>query len=393
MKMFVHRHAAMTSAGRGLSRPVLLLAMVVVALVSAACSVTPRQILSPPALAHDGAVPAVPDVDLLALTPQMQAFLDRYILPYEYPDTRLDLLTLAVGPSGLLGYRYENEHSLPAGEAFAARAGNCLSFANMLVALARAAGLQAEYQEVLVQRDWSSHENMVLLAKHINVVITGRHVSYVVDITRQKLESDTDRRRLSDHEAVALYHNNLGVEALLQHELPSAHAHFVKAIETAPGMASPWVNLGVVLSRNGQFDDAAYAHRAALQLDPDETAALSNLYDVHLARGDAASAMLVEQKVERYRRQNPYYLLKLSDEALSETRYQDSLALLENAISKKRNDHRLHFALARTQYLTGQRAAAEDSYRRARELAPQTALAQYARPLLELIEESAAVRR
>lgn len=357
-------------------------------LTLAACSSNPPRPLAPPALDHAGPEIAVPEVELLELTPEMQAFLDRYVLPYENLDTRLDLLTLSLGRHGALGFRYDNNRSLSAAEAFGARSGNCLSFANLLVAMARRAGLKAEYQQVYVPRDWISRDNTILLEKHVNVIVSGRHKAYVMDITGQDPGPDAHRQVLSDAEAQALYYNNLGVEALLAGDLPTAHAWIVEALGIAPGMAGPWVNLGVVLSRNGQLDDGAFAHRAALRIDPGETAALSNLYDIYLARGEFERAAEVQQRVERYRRQNPYYLLKLSDEAIAATRYQESLDLLKRALSKKQDDHVFHFALARGQYLAGEISAAEESYRRARELAPGYLLARYERPLPELIEES-----
>ena len=68
------------------------------------------------------------------------------------------------------------------------------------------------------------------------------------------------------------------------------------------------------------------------------------------------------------------------------------MSLLERAIRKKEDDHYLHFALAKTQYLSGEEAAAKNSLIRARELAPRDMLAYYARPLGELIAEEKAER-
>ncbi len=75
----------------------------------------------------------------------------------------------------------------------------------------------------------------------------------------------------------------------------------------------------------------------------------------------------------------------LSDEALEQARFEESIRLLQRAIRKKKNDHMLHFALAKTQYLSGERAAAEGSLIRARELAPANMIAYYGLPLDELI--------
>ena len=106
-----------------------------------------------------------------------------------------------------------------------------------------------------------------------------------------------------------------------------------------------------------------------------------------LEQGNWEAAQNLQAKVEKYRRANPYYLLYLSDEALALEQYDEAISLLRRAIKKKKDDHTLHFALAKTQYLSGEKTAAENSLARARELAPQDMLVYYARPLNELIVE------
>jgi Flp pilus assembly protein TadD len=196
------------------------------------------------------------------------------------------------------------------------------------------------------------------------------------------------RRFLQDHEAAALYFNNLGAEALLRADLPTAHAYLVRAIHTAPEMADAWSNLGVVLARNEQLADAEMAYRTALGLDPGERTALANLYDLKLRQEDYAAAEKLQARVERYRQENPYYLLRLGKEALEQQRFDDSIELLSKAITKKQDDPELHFALARSQYLSGNRAAAELSLGRARELAPAGLLMNYQRPLDDLLHQT-----
>ncbi len=117
---------------------------------------------------------------------------------------------------------------------------------------------------------------------------------------------------------------------------------------------------------------------------------MSNLYEVHVEQGDLVAAGDYKSRVDRYRSRNPYYLLYLSNEALELNRYDESISLLERAIKKKQDDHLLHFAMARTQYLSGETIAAEYSLDRARELAPQNMMVYYRRPLDELIAEEQA---
>jgi tetratricopeptide (TPR) repeat protein len=361
--------------------------LLVCMLMLGACASPQLVKTTPPPLLNMGPEQQVPDVDVLAVSPAMDEFLTRYVLEYSNTQTRLYLLMRAVTSGGVLGFDYDESLTLTASDAFDRRAGNCIGFANMMIALARRAGLKAEYQEVFRQLEWSSHEDTMLLIKHINVVVESRSYTYVLDASGVKINPNTRRRIIGDNYAKALYLNNIGAVALLNNDLLTAHAYLSKAIDTEPQITDPWVNMGVVFGRNEQMDDAEMAFHTALQIDDSEYAALSNLYEVYIAQEDLESAENLQAKVEKYRSKNPYYLLKLSDEALELAHFEESISLLERAIRKKKDDHLLHFALAKTQYLSGEIAAAEGSMIRVRELAPEYMLTYYGQPLDVLIAE------
>lgn len=344
--------------------------------------------LTPPPLNNQGAAVHVEDVDVLAVSPAMEEFLERYILKYSSMQTRLELLTYSVTSSGVLGFDYDERRTLTAAKAFETRSGNCIGFANMMVALARRAGLKARYQEVFRRPEWSDYEDdTVLLVKHINVVIETHRNIWVVDVSGIKIHPTARRRLIDDSYAKALYLNNIAVDSLLENDLPTAYAYMYSAIEADYQATDPWVNMGVIYGRNNQLDDAVFAFNHALQVDSNEYSALSNLYEVYIEQEDFESAADLESRVERYRSKNPYYLLKLSDEALELDQFEESISLLQKAIRKKDNDHKLHFALAKTQYLSGEVVEAESSLVRARELAPEDMVVYYDRPLGELVSE------
>jgi len=341
----------------------------------------------PPTLRNSGPDIQVADIDVLALSPEMNEFLERYILPYSRKRTRALLLMDSVSPNGVLGFDYEDRLTLTAAEAFERRTGNCIGFANMMIALARKAGLEAEYQEITRRPEWSSRNDTVLVIKHVNVIMSSPDVTWVVDVSGLRFSQELARRIAEDNYAKALYLNNLGAEALLNYNLPTAHAYLSKAIETEPHMSDPWVNMGVVFGRNEQLEDAKFAFKRALQIDGSASSAMSNLYEVYVAQEDYEAALNLQKKVERYRRDNPYYLLKLSDEALAQEQFEESINLLQRAIREKDNDHMLYFALAKTQYLSGELESAEDNLVRARQLAPKNMMTRYDRPLNELVVE------
>jgi len=356
--------------------------------VLTACATQRPVDTTPPPLLNSGPEIQVADVDVLEVTPQMEAFLERYILPYSDPETRLNLLTLAVTSSGVLGFDYDEARTLTAAQAFDTRSGNCIGFANMMIALARGAGLEADYQEVFRRPEWTSREDTLLLIKHINVVVSSPRYSYVIDVSGVEIRPSERRRIIPDPYAKALYYNNIGAEALLGDELPTAWAYLVTAIDTQPDLPDPWINLGVVYGRNEQLNEAELVYQTALQIDHSEYSAMNNLYEVYLVQENTEAAEDLRVKVEKYREKNPYYLMKLSEDSLEMGQYEESIKLLQRAIKKKDNDHILYFAMAKTQYLSGQTVAAQNSLHRARELAPQKMLTYYNRPLKELVLEN-----
>jgi len=365
--------------------PVRVALLLFMTLLLGACSSVQVTRPTPPPLLNSGPEIQVADVDVLAVSPAMDEFLERYILKYDDKQTRLYLLANSVTSNGILGFEYDVNYTLTASEAFERRTGNCIGFANMMVALARRAGLKAKFQEVLRQPVWFSHDDTVLVIKHTNVIVESPRYTFVLDVSGIKINPSMQRREITDDYAKALYLNNIGAEALLRDDLPTAHAYLSSAIAVEPTLVDSWVNMGVVFGRNEQLDDAVTVYNQALNIDPTTQSALSNLHEIYIEQGDLESAKILQARVDRYRQRNPYHLLNLSEEALEQARFEDSLRLLKKAIRKKDDEHLLYFAMAKTQYLSGEYAAAEESLNRARELAPADIVAEYDRPWIELV--------
>ena len=346
----------------------LLTVLGLIALVAACSSIRPRQPDIPALAGHAAA--EIPDVELLSLTPEMRAFAKRYAK--SGPGSSGDgwkLAYAALDPY-LLDFEYDPRVTLTAAEAFQARRGNCLTFSGLFIALARDAGLDAWYQEVTVQPEWSAVNETLLVSKHVNAVVAQRGSRYVIDVSRRQRTPLEKTRRLGDDEALAQYYNNLGADALLENDLALAYGYFHKALQARPGLSYVWSNLGVVLRRNGQNADATFAYQAALEQDPDNSVALNNLHILYTEQGKLDAAAVLQRTVERNRRNNPYYLLHLAEVAGEEQRWADAIDLLNRAIQLEAREYRFHYALAQAQYHAGNTEVARSSLNRARELAP-----------------------
>ena len=309
--------------------------------------------------------------EVIGVSPEMEKFLERYVPAGLSGKDQTWALAHAVLDPMLLGFKYDSTRTLTAETAFGLKTGNCLAFSNMLVALARQAGMEAWYQEVEVTPQWSAEEDILVLSKHINVVIRGGSWEYVLDVSGLKQSNFKRVRKLRDAEAKAQYFNNLGADALFDNDLPRAWAYFAESIRTEPDLAYVWSNLGVVLNRNGQREDAKALYRHALQINSNEAIAANNLIMIYTNEENFAAAEALESKLEQHRRRNPYYLMELANGAVAEERYRESIKLLKQSIELKEKEYQFHLALARTLRLSGKPTAAQESLDRARQLAPE----------------------
>jgi len=348
-----------------------LMGAIVLVVLLGACTTAPVRVPGVPALENQVAN-EIPDVDLLRVSPQMREFADRYGHSSHGEGSRAWSLAYAALDPYLLDFEYDPHITLPADEAFETGRGNCLTFSSLFVAMAREVGLIAWYQEVKIPPVWSNVNQTMLVSKHVNAVVRDRKRNFTVDVSGRKKPAVEQVRRLSDTEAKAQYFNNLGADALIDENLPLAHAYFSKGLESDSQAAYIWSNLGVVLRRNGQTEDAILAYQTAMGLEPQQAVPLNNLYTIYEEDGYQELAEGLRVKVERNRRKNPYYLHYLAEVANEEQRYSDAIKLLSRAIDIDGNEYRFYFTLAQTQFLSGKTDVAHENLEQARRLAPDT---------------------
>jgi len=313
----------------------------------------------------------IPDVDLLAITPEMKAFVDLHTYNDELRDGSDWSLAYATMDPNIFNFEYDPLVTLTADQAFEKRIGNCLSFSSMFIVMAREAGLDAHFQEVEIPPTWSAVEDNLLVGKHVNAAIYENTRTITVDVSRRKGREIERTRRLSDNEALAQYYNNLGADALIAQDIALAYAYFRKGLETDNRLHYIWSNAGVILRRNGQTQDAVLAYRAALELEPDQSAALNNLYLIYTEDGDLEAAEEFSLRVERNRRKNPFYVQHVAETAIEEHRYRDAIELAKKAIRMDPDEYRFYYTLAQAQYQAGKTNVAQTSLDQARKRAPE----------------------
>jgi Flp pilus assembly protein TadD len=310
-------------------------------------------------------------VALNSVNEEMRQFLALHVSPELSNIQKVQRILEAILADGLQ-LSYDNFKTLTAEEAFYARQGNCMSFTNLFVALAREAGVDVYYQEVEVPPSWAENGDTWFDNRHINVVVNlpGSKRKHVVDFSLASYDVDLKSRKLEDAAVLARYHNNMGVHWMSEMDYQRAFLSFREAIALRPEVGHFWTNLGTLYRRDGHNKKAELAYLTAIALDS-EPAAMSNLSRLYAEEGDADLAAYYEERVLKYRRKNPYYLYELAEEAYAGGSYRQAERWLLKAIRLQKDEHEFHSLMALTQVQMSNYDDANEYFLKARELATE----------------------
>jgi Flp pilus assembly protein TadD len=269
-----------------------------------------------------------------------------------------------------LGLRYDRTPTRDAVGTYAAGAGNCLSFVNLFVGLAREAGLPALYVEVEDYQRWSYEEGTVLSRGHIvaGLVLDGRLSTY--DFLPYRPKAYRSLTPIDDRTAAAHFYNNLGAEALLAGDAATAERHVLVARALAPDFEKAINNLGIVYLRRGEAERAVTLLRQGAEKHPESVPLLTNLSRGLQRIGQAEEAREILDRLARMRQQSPFFYLYRAMEALAAGDTATALDHLREAERLEPDLPEVHLALAKVRQARGERPQALLHVRRALDLDP-----------------------
>jgi Flp pilus assembly protein TadD len=335
--------------------------------------ITADMLLEGSPLLPEGEMQDPPRIDVLGLTPDMQAFLDAYVNPHDNQYARLQRLTYAIMGEGKFELIYD-DRTRTAQETFRDQRGNCLSFTNMFVAMARHIGLDARYEEVEIPPDWSLSGQAFLLSQHVNVFVQLSHAeTRIVDFNMLDFNTSYERRIISDQRGRAHYFNNIGVEHMLGADTPGAHRNFVASVREDRTFAPAWINLGILHRREGYPAYAEAAYLQALEADRFNLVAMSNLASLYEQEGLTERAAAYRELVNSHRMRNPYYRFQLAIDAFVSGDYSVAVDHLKYAIRKRDDEPRFYSLLSLSYLMSGDKEAAQRWMKKAEAVASEAA--------------------
>lgn len=328
----------------------------------------------------------IPDIDILAINDDIKSLLDEEVKHKRSLKERHKKL------AGILVQKihYDTVNDSygvkTAQETYDTGTGNCLSFSNLFVAMARYAGLNSKFSEIPTLPNWIRDGEILFFTRHIGASTDILNSS--TEVMQLNLEGDNSRvitmystqrfyfapselaprnlrvntfgfTAISDKRAFAQYYNNLGSKQLAEGNTPGAFRYFVKAIKTDPGLSFAWSNLGVTYRRNNQFEAAEEAYLQGFSVtqgsrDTSILTIMNNLVNLYDKTGEKEKALLYKTQVASFREKNPYYQYVEGKTAYDDSLFEKSVGLFKKAIRLKDDEHLFYYGLALAYLETGE---------------------------------------
>jgi Flp pilus assembly protein TadD len=318
------------------------------------------------ALIESSEVPPAPDEDVLALPPEADALLAQTLEGEPTPQQRVRALAHLFERDGALGLRYELLTTGTAAETFERRAGSCLAFTHLFVALARRAGIDARYREVVTVPQWERAGDYVVVNRH--VIAYGeipRFGTYTVDFGVLSPEERRFGRGIDDARARAQHFNNRGASALADGDGVAAVAYFNRALRIDPSLAYVWSNLGTAYLRLDDRTRAEIALRHAQSLSPYDVTPLNQLARLYQLQGEDALAREYLERAGSARLRNPYVLFQEGIAARNDGELERAIDLLRRAVRTQPDEVQFLIELGATYGLSGRYDRARHAFVRA----------------------------
>jgi len=311
------------------------------------------------------------NLDMLEMSPEMIEFVDSYMNGAQNRYARMKRLVYAIIGDGNFELVYDDK-TRTAQETFQDARGNCLSFTNLFIAMARYLEIHAEYQEVDIPPEWSIVGESFLFSQHVNVLVDlGVGLQRVVDFNMYDFQVTYDRRTISDARARAHYFNNIGVEHMLKGETTLAYANFRQGILEDRTFSPAWINMGVLHRREKFPNYAEAAYRKALEIYQFNLIAMSNLANLYHEEGKVELAEQYLERVQSHRMRNPYYRYQIANAAFIDGDYDSAIKNLKYSIAKVDEEDRFYFLLSLSYLMSGDKEKAQRWMKKAEEVAQE----------------------
>ena len=165
-------------------------------------------------------------------------------------------------------------------------------------------------------------------------------------------------------------HNNLGNALFARGDFDDAIYHYRRALEIKPDYAEPHSNLGNIAADRGHLDEAIDCYRQSLAIAPDYAEAHNNLGNALARRGNLDEAIIHFRKALQGRKDFVGAYYNLGNALASRQQFDEAIRNYQKAVDLSPDDAEAHNNLGLALVGSGQLAAAITHYRTALDIQP-----------------------
>jgi tetratricopeptide (TPR) repeat protein len=356
------------------------LTLICCALLAVGCAHRPPAPAAAPQLLHDNLFAAptqrVDTEAIFALSDEMLAYVKTEFGQLRAQEDPRRALLEALNKHRLK-LSYDAGTTRNAAQAFAAKSGNCLSLVLMTAAFAKHLNLPHSYLNVHADALYSRSADLLWASGHVNLVLDrlhsqtqfhpARRTELIVDFLPPGELGGQVSRSIPEATIVAMYFNNRAAEELAAGQLDQAYHWARAAVLQDDGFATAMNTLAVIYLRRQHLPQAEAALRHLLSLDPDHTAALSNLVLVLQRLGRDAEAQVALVRLHDLQPVPPLHHFDLGRQALNAGDLQAARDHFARELRRQPYHSEVHFWAAMTLLRLGQPDKAQDHLRLAME--------------------------
>lgn len=303
----------------------------------------------------------LPDHELFALTPEMEAFAEAAAAGETTADKKAEALHQALMTSTQLGGRgitYSAYTTNTGIDAFEKRQANCLSYTLLYVAMARHLGLKAEVNEVILPPTWDMREgDTYLFMRHVNAKVfmsgsglrswvravnTADVADIVVDLEMRRFRAHYKQKVIGKDLIAAQFYSNRGMELAAEGDSRNAFLYLRKALLMSEEPSYIWSNFGSFYRRQGFLLEAEAIYLHGLKVNPRDYTIMHNLAGLYKETGNAERQQYYQERVRKHRNANPYYMYRRAQDAVDQQDYTKALGLIKAAIKKEKDEVRFY---------------------------------------------------
>lgn len=326
-------------------------------LLLCACATQAPKVDVPHQLFNDagfvGNEPAPDPQAIFKVTEEMRQFIAKEIVTQIRSTSHQRALFNALYTKAQLKLEYDSSFTRNAAETFSARSGNCLSLVIMTAAIAKEMGLDISYQNVYTPELWSRSGALYFNVGHVNIVLGKRHFddrnhldkNYQMTIDFYPPEDTAGQRttELAETTIIAMYFNNRAAESIADGKLDQAYRWAKAAITADPSFSAPYNTLAVIYLRHNDSGLAYETLKRALELDPGNKVAMSNIVQAMEETDRLNEAAQMRERLAALQPYPPFHFFKLGMKAMDERDYQTARKWFQKELDRAPDYHEFHF--------------------------------------------------